>query len=104
MYEVKRKVYEIDGTEIPLYERDVYDHNVLTVQAGTAGYNTPGAEKTSTKTVFSIRDNGCTNWDIATTQDGILVTMRGDSELVTMIKALEFILRVLKDEKDGVHD
>lgn len=104
MHEIRSATINLEGKNVTVYERDVYNHNVLTASAGTNGLQEAGMEKWDVKTVFGIRNSGGTNMDVITDKDGFHVILRGGAELETTIRALEFILRVLKDGKDGVVD
>jgi hypothetical protein len=109
MYEIKEKQKKLsDGTEITTYSRDIYDCNVLSVEAGTTGYR-EGDSGHGGRTYFRIKDEGGTDMSVKTHVDHygcseFEVTLGGDCELDTMIKALKFITKVLEDESQEVHD
>ena len=101
MYEISRKDVLIDDKHVPVYTRDVCNHNILTV---TAGALSTGNDKWDTKTYIEFINNGGTNWNIETLtggSDGVRITLRGDAELDTMIEALEFSLEALRDARAG---
>ena len=109
MYEVterRRKLY--DGTEITTYTRDVVSANILQVEAGTTGYK-GGDTGHGGRTYFRIEDEGCTDIQVQPIMDrygcnGFEVTLGGDCELETMIRALKFITQVLEEEAEEVFD
>lgn len=109
MYEVterRRKLY--DGTEITTYTRDVVSANILQVEAGTTGYK-GGDTGHGGRTYFRIEDEGCTDIQVQPIMDrhgcnGFEVTLGGDCELETMIRALKFITKVLEEESEEVYD
>ena len=109
MYEVterRRKLY--DGTEITTYTRDVVSANILQVEAGTTGYK-GGDTGHGGRTYFRIEDEGCTDIQVQPIMDrhgcnGFEVTLGGDCELETMIRALKFITLVLEEESEEVYD
>lgn len=96
MYEIKenrRKLF--DGTEITTYTRDVVSANILQVEAGTTGYK-GGDTGHGGRTYFRISDEASTDIHVTPFMDrfgcnGFEVTLGGDCELETMIRALKFI-------------
>lgn len=109
MYEIRENRRELqDGTEITTYTRDVVSANILEVEAGTTGYM-GGDTGHGGRTYFRIKDEGGTDIDIKSFMDrfgseGFEVTLGGDCELETMIRALKFITKVLEDESGEVYD
>jgi hypothetical protein len=109
MYEITEKQRTLcDGTEITTYSRDIYDCNILSVEAGTTGY-CGGDSGHGGRTYFRIKDEGGTDMHATTHTDHFgcsefEVLLGGDCELDTMIKALRFITKVLEDEAKEVHD
>lgn len=109
MYEVTERRRKLDdGTEITTYTRDVVSCNILQVEAGTTGYK-GGDTGHGGRTYFRIKDEGGTDIDIKPFMDrfgseGFEVTLGGDCELETMIRALKFITKVLEEESEEVHD
>nr|WP_289698138.1 hypothetical protein [Enterocloster clostridioformis] len=109
MYEVtesRRKLH--DGTEITTYTRDVVSANILQAEAGTTGFM-GGDTGHGGRTYFRIQDLGSTDIDIKPIVtrygcDGFEVTLGGDCELETTIRALKFITKVLEDESKEVYD
>ena len=109
MYEVREDRRKLqDGTEITTYTRDVVSANILEVEAGTTGYM-GGDTGHGGRTYFRIKDEGGTDINIKPFMDrfgseGFEVTLGGDCELETMIRALKFITKVLEDESGEVYD
>ena len=109
MYEVTERRRELyDGTEITTYTRDVVSANILQVEAGTTGYK-GGDTGHGGRTYFRIEDEGCTDIQVQPIMDrygfnGFAVTLGGDCELETMIRALKFITKVLEEESEEVYD
>lgn len=109
MYEVTERRRKLDdGTEITTYTRDVVSCNILQVEAGTTGYM-GGDTGHGGRTYFRIKDEGGTDIDIKPFMDrfgsdGFEVTLGGDCELETMIRALKFITKVLEEESEEVYD
>lgn len=109
MYEVTERRRKLDdGTEITTYTRDVVSCNILQVEAGTTGYM-GGDTGHGGRTYFRIKDEGGTDIDIKPFMDrfgseGFEVTLGGDCELDTMIRALKFITKVLEEESEEVYD
>jgi hypothetical protein len=109
MYEIKENRRELfDGTEITTYTRDVVSANILQVEAGTTGY-IGGDTGHGGRTYFRISDEASTDIHVAPFMDrfgcnGFEVTLGGDCELETMIRALKFITKVLEEESEEVYD
>jgi hypothetical protein len=109
MYEIKENRRTLhDGTEITTYTRDVVSANILQVEAGTTGYK-GGDTGHGGRTYFRIQDEASTDMDVKPIItrygcDGFEVTLGGDCELETMIRALKFITKVLEDESEEVYD
>lgn len=109
MYEIKENRRTLrDGTEITTYTRDVVSANILQVEAGTNGYQ-GGDSGHGSRTYFRIKDEGSTDMNIETHINRyggseFEVTLGGDCELETMIRALKFIVKVLEDESQEVYD
>ncbi len=109
MYEVRERNRELmDGTEITTYTREVVSANILEVEAGTTGY-CGGDSGHGGRTYFRIKDAACSDMKIQSNvnQYGcseLEVTLGGDCELETMIRALKFITKVLEEESREVYD
>lgn len=103
MHEIISGTKVVNGEEIETWKREIYDANVLEVEAGTNGYK-GGDTGHGSRTFFSIKD--CTGTDITAKvlRDryghgyGFSVELGGDCELTTIIKALKFIVKVLKKQ------
>ena len=109
MYAIKENRRRLkDGTEITTYTREVVSCNILEVEAGTTGYQ-GGDTGHGGRTYFRIQDAASTDMEIKPNInkwgcDGFEVTLGGDCELETMIRALKFITKVLEDESKEVYD
>lgn len=81
------------------YKTTIIGANILEVAAGTTGY-CGGDSGHGGRTYFSIRDIGGTDIVVNVDKDhrGFDVKLGGDSELDTIIDALEFIAFALKEE------
>ena len=101
MYEVKANIRTIDDVNVETFSRDIYNHNVLTVEAGATKAS---EDKWGVKTYIKIKDNGCTNMKVSSDQakGEVEIIMQGHAELETMIEGLEFILKALKDAKNEI--
>jgi hypothetical protein len=107
MYEVREHTRKIDGMEIPTFTREIISANVLSVEAGTNGYQ-GGDSGHGSRTYFRITDCGSTDIRVKTQgydgDEGFEVTLGGDCELETIIRALKFITKVLEDQAKEVYD
>ena len=111
MYEIKKDVRTLpDGKEITTYSREIIDANLFEVEAGTTGYM-GGDSGHGGRTYFRISDLGGTDIKVRPIDSykgagtgGFEVFLGGDRELVTIMDALKFILKVLDEESRGVQD
>lgn len=103
MYETKLNTKKVNGKEIETWEREIYDANILSVEAGTNGYQ-GGDTGHGSRTYIRIQDEGGTDIGARAITDkfgftsGIEIALGGDAELSTIIEALEFVTQVLKDQ------
>jgi hypothetical protein len=107
MYAIKEGTRKIHGIEIQTFSREVISCNLLKVEAGTNGFH-GGDTGAGSRTYIRIVNNGNTDIYVRPTgpcgDDGVEIMLGGDCELDTMITALEFITKVLKDQAMEVHD
>ena len=107
MYEVREHTRKIDGMEIPTFTREIISANVLSVEAGTNGFQ-GGDSGHGSRTYFRITDCGSTDIHVNTHgfdgDEGFEVFLGGDCELETTIRALKFITKVLEEESQEVYD
>lgn len=106
MYEVTRKARKINGVYVETWERDIIDANILSVEAGTNGYQ-GGDTGHGSRTYIRISDEGGTDICAKVLKDrygdttGIEIALGGDAELSTMIEALKFITKVLEEGREA---
>ena len=103
MYAIEEKQRVLpDGIEITTYSREIDNANILSVEAGTTGYE-GGDSGHGGRTYFKIEDLGGTDIEVHPIGEdgleGFEVFLGGDSELNTIIDALKFIVEVLEDQK-----
>ena len=107
MYEVREHTRKIDGMEIPTFTREIISANVLSVEAGTNGFQ-GGDSGHGSRTYFRITDCGSMDIHVNTHgfagDEGFEVFLGGDCELETIIRALKFITKVLEDQAKEVYD
>lgn len=107
MYAITEKERNIDGTIITTFSREIFNANVLEVEAGTNGYK-GGDSGHGSRTYFRIENAGGTDIEAHLIgpygTDGIEVSLGGDCELETIITALKFITKVLEDGATEVND
>lgn len=92
-----------DNTRIRTYHNEIVGCNVIEVEAGTTGLH-GGDTGHGCRTYFRIEDVSGTDISVKvlgskTNARGIEVITGGDSELETMIDALEFIVKVLRSQR-----
>lgn len=107
MYAITEKERNVDGTTITTFSREIFNANVLEVEAGTNGYQ-GGDSGHGSRTYFRIENAGGTDIEARLIgpygTDGIEISLGGDSELETIITALKFITKVLEDGAMEVKD
>lgn len=107
MYAITEKERNVDGTTITTFSREIFNANVLEVEAGTNGYQ-GGDSGHGSRTYFRIENAGGTDIEARLIgpygTDGIEISLGGDSELETIITALKFITKVLEDGVMEVKD
>lgn len=107
MYEVICGEREVNGVTIETFKREIFSANILEVEAGTNGYQ-GGDTGHGSRTYFRIQDMGSTDITVRTThdclgyEDGVVVALGGDCELTTIIEALQFIVKVLDEQRRGI--
>lgn len=88
----------VDGVSIDtICEKEIVDANILRVRVGTTGPK-GGDSGHGCRTYFGIFDESNTDMRIRKVSNGFEVLLGGDSELKTMIEALEFITKKLKEK------
>lgn len=107
MYAITEKERNVDGTTITTFSREIFNANVLEVEAGTNGYQ-GGDSGHGSRTYFRIENAGGTDIEARLIgpygTDGIEISLGGDSELETIITALKFLTKVLEDGAMEVKD
>ena len=103
MYETTMNTRLVDRKEIETWSRDILDANILSVEAGTNGYQ-GGDTGHGCRTYIRIQNEGGTDITARAIKDslgrtqGIELMLGGDSELSTIIEALKFTVKVLEDQ------
>ena len=103
MYETTCTTRKINGVDIETWSRDIIDANLLSVEAGTNGYQ-GGDTGHGSRTYIRIQDEGGTDIGVRTITDkfgftsGVEIALGGDAELSTIIEALEFVTKVFQDQ------
>lgn len=92
MYAVREKTRTVSGAKLRTFSREVDRRNVLEAEAGTDGSRTFIALRDWWRTDLRVRALGKDG------NGGVELTMNGPDELLTVTEALEFILRVLREE------
>lgn len=106
MYEVTSRTRKVNGVSVETWEREIIDANLLSVEAGTNGYQ-GGDTGHGGRTYIRITDEGGTDISARVIQDrfgdtaGIEIALGGDAELSTMIEALKFITKVLEEGREA---
>ena len=107
MFAITEETRLVHGHEVSTYTREIVNCNILEVEAGTNGYQ-GGDTGHGSRTYFRIHDLGGTDIEVHALgqygDEGLEVSLGGDSELETIITALKFITRVLEDGAKGVLD
>ncbi len=105
-YPAPKHIREVDGHKIVTWERDVTSANILTVEAGTNGYQ-GGDSGHGGRTFVRIEDAACTDIRCSVEQDyyghmnSLEITLGGDTELETFIDALKWIISILEVQTES---
>lgn len=100
MYEIRKDHRKVNGQTVTTYRREVSNANILEVEAGTNGLH-GGDTGHGCRTYIRVEDLGGTDITVLPLREGgVVVHLGGDAELITMIRALEFITEVLKDQME----
>lgn len=103
MYEVRRSEREVKGKTIETWIAELINANILEIEVGTNGY-CGGDTGHGCRTYLRIRDLGSTDMSANIIQgtfnqtEEVAIELGGDTELFTLIEALEFAVKVLKDQ------
>lgn len=104
MYAVSENTRFVNGHEVPTFCRDICSCNLLSVEAGTNGYQ-GGDTGHGSRTYIRVKNEGGTDIEVNELRNGgFEVMLGGDCELETMITALKFITKVLEDQAKEVID
>lgn len=98
---MSKKVKEIDGENVEILSKDIFCCNSFDVEVGTNGYK-GGDWGHGSRTYFKIQNTAGSSIEVNVSKfkDGFEVTLGGDSELQTIIEALEFIVETLKYQSE----
>ncbi|MCH4007816.1 MAG: hypothetical protein LKE59_11825 [Eubacterium sp.] len=103
MYETRIDTRQVKGKEIETWKREIFDANILAVEAGTNGY-CGGDSGHGSRTYIRIEDMAGTDITVRPLRNyfkgnsGLELILGGDSELSTILEALKFITKVLTDQ------
>lgn len=103
MYEITRSEREVDGVNVETWKAEMVSANIIEVEVGTTGF-CGGDSGHGGRTYFSIKDLASTAMTAKVVTDkygdteDVTIELGGDTELQTFIEALEFAVKVLKDQ------
>jgi hypothetical protein len=103
MFEITRSNQKVNGVEVHTWKAELLNANILEVEVGTTGY-CGGDTGHGGRVYFSIRDLGSTDINVKVISnsyrdtEGVVIELGGDTELSTFIEALEFAVKVLKEQ------
>ena len=103
MYEVKRSEQTIGDIKVDTWCATIESSNVIGVEVGTT-WHKGGDAGHGARTYLKIEDYGGTDIHVTSlgnsfSDNGFSVVLGGDSEIDTLISALEFAVRVLKEQR-----
>ena len=98
--ETKLSMRIISNNPVPAFIRDIVSANIIEVEAGTNGLH-GGDSGHGSRTYIRIEDIGGTDITVTPTFDnrGVEIILGGDCELNTIIDALKFVVKVLKQQR-----
>jgi hypothetical protein len=93
MNEVRKRQRYIKGTELTTWQTEIEEQNTLLAEAGTTGFTDDGAV-----TFVKIADVKNTDARVVINENGIAFVFTGNSELLTLMRALDSIVNTLDDQ------
>ena len=84
-----------------MMKAEINGANQLEVSAHTNGFK-GGDAGYGSSTRIEIKDLGGTYWAINASNEGVVITANGDSELSTLYKAISFIKFALEHQEPGL--
>ena len=110
MYAINEEVKKINGELVETFEREVVNGNtLLRVEAGTTGYKGGCCRDTGSRSYLCI-DCLCGDFHFSEVTDedgtavGVQIACCGDDGLNTLVKALEFAVQAMNDQRCEVDD
>lgn len=102
--EVQARDIEIDGVTVEVLDSQMISANILQVSAGTNGLQ-GGDSGHGCRTYIAFKDLCGTDIRVRPTYyaskcDGVELAFGGDCELITLIRGLRFILKVLEQQAE----
>jgi len=102
LYEIKRDEKEVNGVDVETWKREITHCNILEIEAGTTGFQ-GGDTGHGGRTYLRLKDLGSTDIKANVVKDNygcteVTIELGGDAELETFIEALEFAVKVLKEQ------
>ena len=101
---MKKSIISVGNVDIPVVEEEFPSHNIISVKAGTSGWQNDDAHRYDCKTYLRIQDNACTNMKGIVVEDdygeaeSVQILLEGESELITFICGLKFALDTLVEQ------
>lgn len=105
MYDISKSKREVNGVMVETQQIEIPGFNIIEVEVGTTG-DCGGDTGHGGRTYLRIEDLSSTDIETNILLDksgyevGFEVKLGGDSELCTLIQALEFALEVLKEQSE----
>lgn len=87
----------VNGVRIQTLSKEFIDCNILKVEVGTNGYM-GGDTGHGSRTYFRLSDLGGTDIEVKSYGDDVEISLGGDAELTTFIKALKFAIKILESQ------
>lgn len=104
MTETVRATRKLGNKEIETWTKDLLgDSNIMNIEVGTNGFLGDGS-----RTLFCLMNSGLYPMRMKTIEDekehvsGIVLYLKGESGLRTLLKSLRFAVRALEDQLTGV--
>lgn len=92
---MKYNIRTIRNRKVMTIENKIVSANILSIEAGTNGYH-GGDSGHGSRTYIRIANSGGTDMNVIAKLDEVIIELGGDTELETIINALEWIASVLK--------
>lgn len=100
MYAITERIRKVEGQPIQTFSRQVVGFSEFEVEAGAGGPDAAGGWGNDCWTYFRLEDFTGDDLKCTLTPHGVVIEVSQASEMDCFIEALEFAVRVLKEQRE----